>query len=389
MKLILHIGTHKTGTTALQQFLYANRARLAASGFHYATPPHRLQEANVIGNALNVGKGDVVRTFFAKQLDLAERRDAHTILASAENFYAMSAFAAMQRREVCANAVERDRALIETMHSLMPTDIDTCQSVCYFRRPDRYAESLYSQHVKRGILFDGTFDEFLPIITPALLYNEHMRAWSDVFGESSCIVRLYEPVKADIVSDFVKNVLSIGDVTPFSKMDRHANERVSRDVLEFKRLRNGATRFNERDMERTILRLVDEEMELRKAEPEYYQEFLSPYARAELLQRIEPEMQALQASHDVPPFPPVDLENANASWRRYPGLDQQRRQEIELHYDRINGRLAFRLERLVLRSAGFLRTNVPSGGVLLDVLRAVGAKHALRRWMRRIQLGNR
>ena len=39
MKLIVHIGTHKTGTTALQQFLHANRAPLAARGFHYATPP--------------------------------------------------------------------------------------------------------------------------------------------------------------------------------------------------------------------------------------------------------------------------------------------------------------------------------------------------------------
>ncbi len=55
MKLILHIGTHKTGTTALQQFLYANREPLVGHGFHYATPPH-VQEANLIANALKVGK---------------------------------------------------------------------------------------------------------------------------------------------------------------------------------------------------------------------------------------------------------------------------------------------------------------------------------------------
>ena len=33
MKLILHIGTHKTGTTALQRFLYANREPLAGRVF--------------------------------------------------------------------------------------------------------------------------------------------------------------------------------------------------------------------------------------------------------------------------------------------------------------------------------------------------------------------
>jgi hypothetical protein len=388
MKLIFHIGTHKTGTTALQQFLHANREHLGASGFHYATPPHGLQDANFVANALNVGKNRVVQTFLTTHTDLARRRGAHTIIVSAENFYAMSVLAAMQRRQVCANAVERDHSLIETLQSLMPEVIATSQVVCYFRRPDRYAESLYSQHVKRGIIFDGTFDEFLPIIMPALFYNKHMRAWSDVFGRKNCIVRLYDPVRADIVSDFVRSVVRIEDIAKFSHIHNQANERVSRDALEFKRLRNKAARVNERDIERTILRLVDEKMQLRKGEPDCYHDFLSPDERAELLSLVRPEMEALQASHDVSPFPPFDLESAKTNWSAYPGLDQHRRHEIALHYDRINTRVGFRLERFMLRSAGFLRKNVPSAGVLLDVLKTFGAKHALRRLMSRIQLGH-
>ena len=343
MKLILHIGTQKTGTTALQQFLYANREPLAACGFHYATPPHGLREANFVGNALNVGKRRVVNAFLTKHMELAHRRGADTILVSAENFYAMSVLDAMQRREVCANAVERDRALIETLQSLMPEGIATTQIVCYFRRPDRYAESLYSQHVKRGIIFAGTFDEFLPIVKPALFYNKYMRAWSDVFGRKNCIVRLYEPVRADIVSDFVRNVVCIENIDQLADSQNRGNERVGRDLLEFKRLKNRAARANERDIERTILRLVDEKMELRKVEPDYYHEFLSPDGRAELLRLVEPEIEALQASHDVPPFPPFDLESAKANWSPYPGLSQQRRQEIELHYNRISRRVEYRV----------------------------------------------
>jgi hypothetical protein len=388
MKLILHIGTQKTGTTALQQFLYANREPLAACGFHYATPPHGLREANFVGNALNVGKCRVVNTFLTKHMELAHRRGADTILVSAENFYAMSVLDAMQRREVCANAVERDRALIETLQSLMPEGIASTQIVCYFRRPDRYAESLYSQHVKRGIIFAGTFDEFLPIIKPALFYNKYMRAWSDVFGRKNCIVRLYEPARADIVSDFVRNAVCIENIGQLADSQNRGNERVGRDLLEFKRLKNRTARANERDIERTILRLVDEKMELRKVEPDYYQEFLSPDGRAELLRLVEPEMEALQASHDVPPFPPFDLESAKANWSPYPGLSQQRRQEIELHYNRISRRVGFRLARLALRSASLLRRSVPGTGALLDVLKTFGAKHALQRLMGRMQLGN-
>jgi len=388
MKLILHIGTQKTGTTALQQFLYANRKPLAACGFHYATPPHGLREANFVGNALNVGKRRVVNAFLTKHMELAHRRGADTILVSAENFYAMSVLDAMQRREVCANAIERDHSLIETLRSLMPDGIDACRIVCYFRRPDRYAESLYSQHVKRGIIFAGTFDEFLPIVKPALFYNKYMRAWSDVFGRKNCIVRLYEPVRADIVSDFVRYVVSIENIDQFADSQNQGNERVSRDLLEFKRLKNRTARANERDIERTILRLVDEKMELRKVEPGYYHDFLSPYGRAELLRRLKPEMEALQTSHDVPPFPPFDLQSAKANWSPYPGLSQQRRQEIELHYNRISKRVGFRLARLALRSASLLRRSVPGTGALLDVVKTFGVKHVLQRWMGRMQLGS-
>jgi hypothetical protein len=35
MDLILHIGTHKTGTSSIQACMEANRARLRAAGVHY------------------------------------------------------------------------------------------------------------------------------------------------------------------------------------------------------------------------------------------------------------------------------------------------------------------------------------------------------------------
>jgi hypothetical protein len=379
MKFLIHIGTHKTGTTALQQFLHANRKALAACGFHYATPSHGLQHSNFVANALNAGERRSVRAFLTKHTEIARRHGAHTVLVSAENFYAMSVLSSMQRKQVCTNALERDRTLIETLRSLMPHGIATSQIVCYVRRPDRYAESLYSQHVKRGISFGGTFDEFLPIIKPALFYDTCMRLWSDVFGEKNCVVRLYESVAADIVGDFVPNIMNVDDITRFSHAQSQANERVGRDLLEFKRMINGTARFSERDIERTILRLIDEKMELRKTEPDYYQDFLSPDGRAELLRLVEPEMEALQASHEVRAFPPFDLESAKANWRPYPGLDQQRRQEIASHYNRINRRLGFRLERGALRSASLLRKSVPGTGVLLDVLKELGAKRTLHR----------
>ena len=376
MKLIVHIGTHKTGTTALQQFLHANRAPLAARGFHYATPrgvPH----SNIIANALNSGDSRLVHAFLTNQAQLARQQGADAILVSAENFYAMSVLASMAERKTCNNAVERDQRLIASLGSLIPESVSTCQIVCYFRRPDRYAESLYSQHVKRGISFDGPFDDFLPIISSALSYNTYIESWCNVFGMEDCFVRTYESADGDIVGDFSRHVLDLNLTDAFSRSDAKGNERVGRDLLEYKRLINKTARFSERDVERAILHVIDEAMNMRTAEPPYYQEFLPPHRRARLLKLLQPELEALQRSFDIPPFPRFDLDTALAKWRPYPGLDERRRQEIEVQYDRINRRWRFRLERHALRAASLLRRRVPVTGVALDALKEVGAKRAL------------
>jgi hypothetical protein len=179
------------------------------------------------------------------------------------------------------------------------------------------------------------------------------------------------------VSDFARNVLEVESTARFSRSDKKENERVARDLLEFTRLINKTAKLGEREVERAILRAMDETMALRRPEPGYYQEFLAPHRRAELLESLQPEMEALQASFDVPPFPRFDANTASATWRPYPGLDEGRHRELQLHYDRLNRRLRFRVERFSLRAASLLRRRIPGADVALDTLRAIGAKRAL------------
>jgi hypothetical protein len=386
MKLLLHIGTPKTGTTAIQRFLHRNQCALTEYGFHYATP-HGSDNANDVANALGIGDSRAVQTFFARQVKSARRRGADTILISAENFYARNVLVAMQRQQVLPNALERDRMFVETLRAVLPDEIATPRIVCYFRPPDRYAESLYNQHVKRGVIV-GTFDQFVSLIEQALFYDTCMRSWADVFGQSNCVVRLYDTVKTDVIGDFAANVLRIQGVTQFSHAYNQANERVSRDLLEFKRLKNRTARFSERHIENMVFHFINEEIGLRRGEPDSYQDFLSPDERADFLRGLQRELDALQASYDVPAFPPFDPETAKTNWSAYPGLSRERRQEIELHYDRINKRVAFRMERMTVRSAGLLRRAVPGAGVLIDAFKRVGAKRALHRFAVGLQRGS-
>jgi hypothetical protein len=387
MRLIFHIGTPKTGTTAVQRFICANLQPLAEAGIHYATAPHGSEQANAIANALSMDEDRAVRAFLAKHVSVARQRGAGTLLVSAENFYARNIHRAMQHQEIVPNAHERDQKFVETLRDLVPNEIETCRVACYFRRPDRYAESLYNQHVKRGVI-DSTFEAFLSLIEPALFYDRCLRAWADVFGQRNCTVRLYDSVKNDVVGDFAAHVLGIHDLFRFAHVHNQSNRRVTRDLLEFKRLKNRTARFGERHMEDAILSLVNEEIGSPGEEPASYQDFLSPDDRAELLRRLQPEVDALRASYGVPAFPPFDPEPAKASWSPYPGLGRERRQAIELHYNRINGRFAFRVERMTLRSAGLLRRSLPGTGVLIDALKRIGAKRALHSFAVGLQRGS-
>jgi hypothetical protein len=204
----------------------------------------------------------------------------------------------MQQQQIVPNASERDQMFVEALRELIPDEIATCQIACYLRRPDRYAESLYNQHVKRGII-DSTFDEFLSLIEPALSYDRCLYPWADAFGRRNCVLRVY---------DFTKNVLGIQNVSQFSHVHNQANERLARDLIEFKRLKNRTARFGERHVEDAILSLVNEEIGLRREEPASYQDFLSPDDRAGLLRKLQPELDSLQASYGIPAFPPFDRE---------------------------------------------------------------------------------
>ncbi|WP_210237349.1 hypothetical protein, partial [Mesorhizobium sp. M2D.F.Ca.ET.148.01.1.1] len=72
MRLILHIGTHKTGSTALQHFLSANGKGLGDHGICYASPIHEFNFNSIANTFLNDGS-EKFRYFLLKNLGKAER----------------------------------------------------------------------------------------------------------------------------------------------------------------------------------------------------------------------------------------------------------------------------------------------------------------------------
>ncbi|MDX8538545.1 hypothetical protein RFM23_13035 [Mesorhizobium abyssinicae] len=380
MRLILHIGTHKTGSTALQQFLCANGKGLGEHGMYYASPANEFH-CNSLVNAPLVDGLERLRNFIPESMRKAKQIGADTIIASSENLYAMVRYLeCLHAQNSSAEVLAKERSLIESLRAAIPAHVE-CHVVCYVRRPDFYLESLYNQNVKKGALFSGDVGEFLSIVYDMLDYHRYLSIWRDVFGSAGCSVRAYEAALPNLINDFVRHVLAIEDISSFTTPDLRANERLSRDLLEYKRCRNEHIRYSERKLERRIFAAVDK----RIASPNNNHEYLSPDKRADLLSMLEPSMERLGREFDLPPFPRFNLEAARAAWQPYPGLSLKNKREIELHYQAVQRRVSFRLERLLIRAASLVRGRLPFLSWPLDFARASGMRRLLLQAANRFQ----
>ena len=139
MKLILHFGIHRTGTTSIQNSLVANQDALVEQGFLYAKlngkPSHEVIPGLL--KARRFAPQDWIQDI-EKQITKA----THTVILSSEDFSALKSFRFLEQ---------------------IPSKYETFVTVC-LRRQDLWLESWYNQHVKWpwNRKFSGSsFDDFI------------------------------------------------------------------------------------------------------------------------------------------------------------------------------------------------------------------------------------
>ncbi len=185
-RLYIHIGTHKTGTTSLQNFLFANRKKLADAGVSY--PEIGIDEGaqHVLGGNLVKGLGlSVFGHTKPKRSNIAEfplwkelashlvTTPMKSVLVSTEEFEWLS------RPEVIRNYL---------------FDIDV-KIVIYLRRQDKYLESLYQTFVKGPRHLAQPFPAWLNKAMSVWKIHDYfslLSRWADIFGRENLIVRIFE-----------------------------------------------------------------------------------------------------------------------------------------------------------------------------------------------------
>jgi hypothetical protein len=203
MRLILHAGTHKTGTTSIQKALADNRGRLCKQGLIYpdggaafgrdSKSHHLFAHALTGSDPMGRRKAEI---FLNSARSLASSGD--TILISSEPVYRH--VAAHDPSAGPADYWTLRRQYLETLAGVLRGFDVTV--LLYFRERASFAESMFLELVRKGHGV-GTFQEFLARDEHRYDYERQLELFSEIFA--TVRVESYEAARdAGLVTSFFR-----------------------------------------------------------------------------------------------------------------------------------------------------------------------------------------
>ncbi|EAR17693.1 hypothetical protein WH7805_09194 [Synechococcus sp. WH 7805] len=231
--LVLHIGTEKTGTTSIQEFLKKNMVRLRKNGVYIPQSPmvgygnHRW--IPLIANNDDFSDDFAIIQEFKSLEDRKERinkkrnelidecRNAaascKTLIFTSEHF---------QSRLRGIEEIQRLKKLVEELAS-------SIRILIYIRDPLQTAVSLLSTAIKGGGTLVGLPSPQQQSIEYLCNHAQTIRRWHECFPDAEIIVRRFERSfleKGDVVIDFCSQVIDEFSENEYELLNR-SNETLS------------------------------------------------------------------------------------------------------------------------------------------------------------------
>ena len=227
--------------------------------------------------------------------------------------------------EACEDYWAAEARCIELLHGVLPADMPK-RVVAFFRRQDKFLESVYAQTVRTRPLSESC-EQFRDTAGEALDYARHMRLWSRAFPD--CVVYTYEETANDAARFFLRNVLKIDDTQHFDGLDLRVNTSLARDLVEYKRELNRATSF----VDQRMSNFVCAELERVVTDDGRYHDYLSPGARAKLLRDVAPGNATLVRDFGMTAISASRPSKVQDDWKPYPGLSPERASELRARHE--------------------------------------------------------
>jgi ubiquinone/menaquinone biosynthesis C-methylase UbiE len=299
MKILLHIGWHKTGSTAIQQFLHANRdAILKRTGILYPlsgihTVAHHLAAWSLhepLNNpwAKEIGFNGTPEEVFGAIFEEARQTRAKAIILSSEVFCSTSRYRISRLAGVLAGHEVR--------------------VVGYLRRQDEYVESAYKQAVKGHVRLAKKFSHFadMQLNRGRLDYEEHFLEWEREFPGVAVTVRPYDRERfpeRNIVLDFM-NIAGIPAADDWAHSGADINISLSAPSAKALAWINGNVPLSAAEHERVVevLQTLEDPADRKD------QALFSRAGRAALMRALEESNERLFRRYcgEANPFPPVE-----------------------------------------------------------------------------------
>ncbi|WP_156816534.1 hypothetical protein [Oceanimonas smirnovii] len=222
--VIIHIGSPKCGSSAIQRFCIKNRDNLLKLGYYY--PDHSLDSNGVSGGHTQVAgaliKNDITSAKNNLAAWLAEAKAQGTkLLLSAEAFYGQHNAVA----ELCENV--------------------NVTVIAFLRHPVDYLLANHNQGIKRH-MESRRLSELLPVQLSQQtghLAGLPLLHWADKFGDDNCIFMPYQSPSASSIPIEQQFLMAAGipekDAKALtSNLDKITNRSYVKSALELKRLLN-------------------------------------------------------------------------------------------------------------------------------------------------------
>ncbi|MBO5245793.1 MAG: hypothetical protein J6B28_00855 [Eubacterium sp.] len=231
--LYLHIGTPKTGTSAIQHFLLKNNAVLAEHGYRFPKLPCAYTYARDNRNGYFITQ----KQGYAKGLKqiLTCFEDSDHVILTEENlwrYFHTSPTAAQKLKDHAdANGYQ-------------------IRVIVYLRRQDEYMESLWKENIKHAkhfssLTYEQRLSEILENESFLLTYASRLDALAEVFGQEQLIIRRYEKDtwKNGLIIDDFLDCIGLEHTEDFRDLEKPKNLSLSANTAQIMRIINKNQQF--------------------------------------------------------------------------------------------------------------------------------------------------
>ena len=205
MKAFLHIGTEKTGTTTIQNFLAKNRKYLLEDGYLYPSSPGKINHIKLAIFAMKSSKIQDIHKFlglttpervtkfqsqFKKNLTQElSLSNLQTVILSSEHCSSQLIF----------------KEDIERLKIFLNNFFEEIKIIIYLRRQDKYLASLYSTGIRCGRSEPFNLPSSKETFERRYDYYHILKKWESVFGKDKIIVKVFERnqmLEGNLITDF-------------------------------------------------------------------------------------------------------------------------------------------------------------------------------------------